>query len=466
MNFAWSAVFALAAAGSAWGNDDEKAPPRKPDEATLDLLERVRRLEERRQEAPRPAAASPDGSPLEATWKDGLRFRSKDGAFEAHVGGRIVLHARTIFDRPDDDTAPLRSVPDSAFFREAYLEADATIYKEFGVKVQADFRTGTINQTTGAAPSSIQGNLKDGYVSWKRWEEFNLRLGQFYEPISQEDQTSFRFVDFAERSVMNRLLTGRETGLEFRGTIDGGLLSYRLMFANGNSLLNDQGRGVVDREDEKQVAGRVMVRPLVHSGEPLLAGLELGLGGSIEDVDNLPIAAFDLTTTELSVLYLDSTGAGTFDGRRTRLVPQFSWALGPALVRGEYLIRRDELDDTFADRDLESGGWYVYATWLVTGEAKKPETRVAPSGDGGAVELALRIARIEVDNALENGFFAAGAGNAERVTSVTGGVNWWIRSSVRLTLNAVREEYGDALQFERRKEGFLWGLIGRAQIDF
>lgn len=461
MRIVWSAVFALATAGIAWSDDDEEKKPKTVDpEAYQDLLKRVQRLEERQQ-----VETPPSESPIEVYWKDGLRFRSKDKAFEAHVGGRIVLHARTIFDRPDDDAAPLRSVPDSVFFREAYLEADAKVYKEFGVKVQADFRTGTYNQTTGAGPAAVQGTLRDGYISWKRWDEFNLRLGQFYEPISQEDQTSFRFIDFAERSVMNRLLTGRELGVEFRGTIDGGLLSYRLMFANGNTLVNDQGRSVVDREDEKQVAGRVTVRPFVHSGEPLLAGLELGLGGSVEDVDNLPVTGFDLTTTELSILYLDSTGAGTFDGRRTRLVPQVSWELGPVLLRGELLVRSDELDDTFVDDKLESRGWYVYGTWLVTGETKKPETRVSPTGEWGALELALRFGRVEIENAFDNGL-AAPAGNSEKVTSLTIGANWWIRSNARFTVNAVHEKYDDELQFQTRDEDSLWGLIVRAQVDF
>jgi phosphate-selective porin len=462
------AAFVLGAAAS-----PALAAPQSDAERLKKLEEQVKsqqsELEAMKKGAPAAAPAQDSaGSPVDVFWKDGLRFISRDKNIEAHVGGRIVLHGRTVFDRPDDTTAPLRSVPDSVFFREAYLEADAKIYKEFGVKVQADFRTGTINQTTGAAPSSVQGNLKDGYISWKRWDEFNLRLGQFYEPISYEDQTSFRFIDFAERSVMNRLLTGREAGIEFRGSIDKGLLSYRLMLANGAALLNDQGRGVVDREDEKQVAGRLMIRPLRPVGEPLLAGLELGIGGSIEDVDSLPVTGFDLSTTELSVLYLDSTGAGTFDGLRTRIMPQISWELGPVLLRGEYLIRKDEFDDTtpaFVDSALESSGWYAYATWLVTGETKKAETRVTPTGEWGAVELGLRFARIEIDNAFDNGL-AAAVGNSEKVTSVTVGVNWWVRSNIRVTLNAVREDYDDKLQFDTREEDTLWGLIARAQIDF
>ncbi len=462
MKHAFAALVICAAARSAL------AAPQSDAERLKKLEEQVQKqqseLDAMKKAAPAGAQELTE-SPLDVYWKDGLRFRSRDRNVEAHVGGRVVLHGRTIWDRPDDGAAPLRTVPDSFFFREAYLEADALLYREFGVKVQADFRTGTVNQSTGAGASSVQGNLKDAYLEWRRWPEFRVRLGQFYEPVSQEDQTSFRFIDFAERSVMNRLLTGRETGLEVRGTVADRLFSYRFMAANGSALLNDQGRAVVDREDEKHVAGLLRTMPLRGSGLEGLEGLSLGVGGSIEDVDSVPASGFDLTTTELSVLYLDSTAAGTFDGRRTRLVPQASWELGPVLLRGEYLIRRDELDDTFAEDELESTGWYAYATWLVTGETKKPETRVTPDGDWGAVELALRFARVEVD-AFEAGLALQAAGNAERATSVTAGVNWWVRSFFRLTLNAVLEEYGDDLTFDTRAEDSLWGVLFRAQIDF
>jgi phosphate-selective porin OprO/OprP len=411
-----------------------------------------------------PAAKPADEFPIEAYWKDGLKFRTKDGNFQAHIGGRVILHGRTVFDRPDDSAAPLRTVPDSLFFRETYLEAEGTVYKEFGFKVQSDFRTGTFNQSSGAGPSSTQGNLKDAYIRWQRWPELRVRLGQFYEPVSQEDQTSFRFIDFAERSVMNRLMVGREIGVEFSGKIEDGLLAYGLMFANGNSLLGDQGRAVTDREDEKQIAGRLLVKPFVGSESMWLKELQLGVGGTFEDVDSVPATGFDLTT-ELSALYLDTTAPGTFDGRRTRIVPQLSWAIGPALLRAEYLTRRDELDETFPDEELRSNGWYAYGTWLLTGESKKPETRVAPSGDWGALELAFRVSRVRISHPFSKGL-AGSAGNSDEVTSVTAGVNWWLRRNLRFTLNVVHESFDQDLEFNNRTEDSLVGLIARAQIDF
>ena len=433
------------------------------DEKLESLDERLRKIEaklEAEGEGP-----SEDGARIEAYWKNGLRFRSTDGAFEAHFGGRILVHGRTVFNRPDDDVAPLRSVPDSMFFREAYLQADGLAYSELTFKIQADFRTGTYNQSSGAGPSSVRGSLRDAYLEWRRWKELRVRLGQYYQPISQEDMTSTRFIEFIERSAMNPLLPGRDMGLKIHGSIEDGLLSYQAMFANGGSLRNDKARSITDREDEKEFAGVVYAMPFRLTGESLLDGMRLGLGGSIADVDSVPASGFDLATKGLSILYLDSTAAGTFDGRRWRLVPQVSWAIGPVCLRGEFLVRRDELDDTFVDEDLRSAGWYLQGSWLVTGETKKPESRVTPDGEWGAVELALRAARLRVTNAFGSGLAAPG-GNSEAVSVLTAGVNWWIRSNVRLSLNAIREKFDDEIQFDNRREDKLLGGLMRVQVDF
>ncbi len=412
-----------------------------------------------------PAPLKSQEIPLEAYWRDGLRFRSKDGAFDLHVGGRFILHGRTVFDRPDDETAPLRSVPDSFFARQAYLQVDGKIYEEFNFRVQADFPSGAPNQSTGAAASSVRGTLKDAWIEWNPAKEFNVRVGQYYQPISQEDWTSTLFIDFAERSVMNRLLPGREMGIKLFGSLERGLLEYQVMAANSSSLLNDQDRSVTDRDDEKALACLLFARPLLPTDDPWLGGLRLGLGASIEDVDSVPASGFDLVTRDLSILFLDSDAPGTFDGLRTRIVPQVSWELGPATLRGEYLLRRDHLDDTFAADVIVSRGWYAYATWLVTGETKVPEKRTVPAGAWGAVELLFRAAELSVSNPTSSGL-VTGTGNSDRVLSLTAGVNWWLRSNLRFTLNAVREEFDDELEFDQRREDTLYGLLLRAQVDF
>jgi phosphate-selective porin OprO/OprP len=416
-------------------------------------------------------AAKPDETPIEAYWKDGLRFRTKDGAFEGRIGGRFLGHVRTVFDRPDDELGGARrSVPDSAFVRQARLETEGTFYKEFGYKVQVDFGTGLYNQSTGAGPSNVSGTLRDGFVEWKRWTELQVRFGQFFEPVSQEDMCSTRFIDFVERSPLNRLMPGREIGLQFAGQLFDKRLSYFVMLANGNSLLNDAGRAVTDSNDEKELAALVRFSPFAGSDVDALRGLRFGLAGTVGSVDSVPAgtgaatAGFDLVSTELSILWLDST-AGLFDGRRTRVDPQVWWTWGPAGVSAEYLIREDELVDGSPESDLETRAFYAAATWILTGEDKKPEDRIVPKGEWGALELAVRFASVKVDDPSDAGLSAA-VGNAEKMSSVTAGLNWWVRRNVRISANVVREKFDEEIPFDDRSEDTFTGLLFRAQVDF
>jgi phosphate-selective porin len=222
---------------------------------------------------------------------------------------------------------------------------------------------------------------------------------------------------------------------------------------------------VVDREDEKELAVLARLMPFRNSGNDFLKDLRLGVGASVGQVDSLGAAGLDLVSTELSILYLDSD-AGTFDGRRTRIVPQLSWAIGPFSLRAEYLLREDELVDGSAEGEIESSGWYVAATFLLTGEDKKPEARVVPKGDWGAVELALRFANVTVDNAVDAGIVTVPLGNSEEVQTITFGVNWWITRMVRVSLNGVIENFDDEIAFDSREEDSLFGLLFRGQIDF
>jgi phosphate-selective porin OprO/OprP len=419
---------------------------------------------------PDPKAEAPkqEKSPIDVWFEDGLRFKTKDGNFEGRIGGRFLLHYRAIFDRPQEaNAAPIRDLPNTFFVRQARFETEGTILKDWGYKVQLDFPSGAINQSNLGAASASSGTLRDAFVEWKRMKELQIRFGQFFEPLSQEDTSSTRFIDFAERSVINRLLPGREIGIQVAGSLMDSELSYAVMLCNGNALLNDQGRAVIDLNDQKEVAALLRYSPFMHSGGDFLKGLRLGMAASYGAVDNVPTGNFDLISTELSVMYAEATGAGLFfDGFRGRLNPQISWPIGPFCFRGEYLYRTDALSTT-AGRDAQrEKAWYAYVTYILTGEDKNPENRIVPKGDWGAVELGFRVSQLRIVDGFESGVFPAVAGNAERVTAFTFGANWWVTRNVRFTLDIIREKYSDPVQFDTRRESMLMGMLFRAQVDF
>lgn len=419
-----------------------------------------------------PASAVPEGeTPLEFWFKDGLRYRTRDGGFEGRLGGRFMEYYRHLVDRPDDNTPAdgLRTIPNTFYTRAARLELEGVYAKEWGFKVQADFSSALQSQSSGAgAPSATTGTLRDAYLEWKRHPEFQLRFGQWLQPVSQEDTTSLRWQELNERSFMNRFMPSRDLGLMAYGALFEKHLDYAVSLVHGNALLVDQGRAIGDSNDEKGVCAWLRVYPF-RSSDSVLSGLRLMVGGSAEEVDGVSSGGFDVTTTELSVLYLQSDGGPAFDGMRTRIAPALSWPIGPFALRAEYLRREDELAPSAAPDDtLETSALYVQASVILTGETKKVEERIVPEGSWGAVELAARWSRVEIDDPFATGAnIAAAAGNTDRADAFSAGVNWWVTRNVRFSANVIVEKYDDELQFDNgRVEDSMTGFLFRGQVDF
>ena len=391
---------------------------------------------------------------VDVVYRDGLRFRARDGAWEGYLGGFVRVHARAILDRPDDDLAPIRTVPDSVFLRTTRLETGGTYGSDWGYRFQVDFLTGTINQETGAAPSSTSTKPRDAWLEWHRFPWMSIRFGQFFEPCTGEELSTGRHLEFAERSSLSRLMPGREQGLQIFGVLPGDLVRYYAMLSNGGGLVNDDGRSVADANDEKELSGVVFVDPLPN--------LRLGLGGSIGDVDDVDAGGFEQTTLELSVLWLDPT-MGTFDGLRRRLDASLRFNQGPGLFRLEGLWRDDELAGA-PEKRFESRGAFATASWLLTGETKIPDQRVTPASYWGALELAFRICRVEFPNAEDAGL--ANPGDAERLTTLTLATTWWLGRHFRLSVDLVRERYAGGLDVDGRRVDALTGFLLRAQADF
>jgi phosphate-selective porin len=395
-----------------------------------------------------------EGVPVEVFLSDGLRFRAKDASWEGYLTGFVRVHGRMVLDRPDDDVAPLRTIPDGFFVRGARLETGGAFRNQFAYRLSVDWLTGTVNQETGASPSGTSTKLRDAWVEWRQYPSFMVRMGQFYEPCEVEDFGTGKHLEFAEKSPLSRLGPGREQGIQIHGGWDVDVLRYFVMLSNGGGLVNDDGRSVPDTNDEKELSGALYVQPF--------DGLRLGLGGSITDVDDVDGREFEQTTPELSVLWLNPT-SGTFDGHRRRADANVRWIRGPLQLRAQALWRDDELRGA-AERRLESRGGFVTLSWIATGEDKRADLRPLPASDWGALELAARICRVEFPNAEDAGLTAAA--DAERLTTLTFATTWWLNRFFRLSLDVVHERYGGGIDVDGEELDSLTGFLLRAQVDF
>jgi len=440
--------------------------------------ERLKKLEERveaqQKEIEALKKAKPADSGVTGSLTDGLRFQTPDKSIDIHVGGRFQEQYRDTFNRPNSN----RTSVDTFFIRAARVKVDGTFFRDFGFQVEGDFPS----STTGPTPT-----LQSAFVEWRKLKEFRLMFGQIKAPISQERLRSRLFSDFVDDPMLTRFVPGYDIGVQAHGALADGILGYQVAVTNGRSHLDNGGRSRNDDNDTKELVGRITVSPFVTDRESILKGLRVGAAGSYTRVESVPIVAtatatvtansptnFDLITPELGVTLLDPTAAAavTFDGRRSRLNAEISYAVGPVCVRAEYLVRRDTVVSGALREIVPTSAWMASITWILTGEEKLPETRITPDhpfdleGGWGAVELAFRVADARVSNRLGDVGVVL-AGNSLEVTSISGGVNWWLTRNVRFSADVVREDYHGKIDFGAGGlHGALLGFLARFQIDF
>lgn len=394
-----TAILIGASAAQAQGQDDEATRKLREDS----MKERVDALEKKAQ----------DG--VSFTNNNGLKFKSGDGNFEGAIGGRFYFIFRNVFERRDTGTTRANAFDVDT----ARIQLDGTFYKDFFYRLEAE------------AGKQADFFMKDVYMGWKGVENWSFQFGQFKEPFSQEENCSSRFNDFAERSIVNRLVPAHDIGMMATTTFADKVVELQLGFFNGS------GRNAAENNDEKDLAARVRVTPFRGGDNEWLKQLRIGLAFTYGDVDNLALG--DINGADITNLtMIDFTG--TEDGVRTRIGFELSWMSGPMSVRAEYVTMNREVIVAADREDFDTTAYYIQFTYLLTGETKPLENRVVPKknfsikdGAWGAWELAVRLATFDATDGEDAGVVAAGAN--QEIQEITFGVNWWMTPNVRLMLN-------------------------------
>jgi phosphate-selective porin OprO and OprP len=314
-----------------------------------------------------------------------------------------------------------------------------------------------------AAPASVAGVqqavLRDLYLNWKFTNQFQIQVGQFKEPFSQEELAGVTNLDFVERGVETRLYPSavsafRSPGVTIHGDIHHGAFQYWAGAFNGKGYSTNNTTSV------PETVGRVRFYPWRNHKDSVLN--KLAFGGSM---------AFSKTrgeSGEMTPTMTMNDGAYTWfpafpvNGNVWRYQGEFTYIKGPMAFRDEYVLASFNRTGVGTEQlgglgfanlpNIRYQGWDSTFTYILTKELR-PENgtpRVThpvfgPSSDGGngrgwgAWEIGVRYSGIQGN---EPGIFFDNVFTPQLVPTFnyhtdqfTFGVNWYLNYWVKFQSN-------------------------------
>ncbi len=422
---------------------DDAAGSLSPLDRRLNALEEeVRSLKKEIALEKKANAGKTNEVPVVAASKDGFALKSGDGNFQLRLGGYVQTDGRFYF----GDKA--HAFSDTFLIRRARPVFEATVYKDFTLRLMPDFGNG----------STV---LYDAYVDWKHWSWLGLRVGKFKPPIGLERLQNDPDQLFAETALPTALVPTRDIGAQLGGDLFGGAVNYAVGIFNG--AVDGSSTTDIDTGDSKDAAARIFLQPLKNTNIEPLQKLGVGMAGSY---GNQQIA-----TTSTNLPTFKTPGQQTFfsyrstafpNGERTRLAPQGYYYWGPFGLLGEYTISGQQVTLGTTSETLRDRAWQVAASFLLTGDdasftGVNPKHPFDPkTGQWGAWEIAGRYHVLEVDRDTFP-TFANPATAASKATAWGVGLNWYLSRNMRADLDYEQTAFnGGATVGTRRTEEIVF----------
>lgn len=329
-----------------------------------------------------------------------ISAHAEDAYPTIEIGGRAQLDYAFY----DDD---LRELGDGGEVRRARLFAAGALADKWSYKAQFDFAGGDVA-------------TKDLYLAYTGLDAGTVTIGQFKQPLSLENLTSSKYLTFVERALPTGLASDRRLGVGFGRTSD----RYSFAVSVYGQEVDEEGL------DEGLGAGARLAYTPVRTDDNLL---HLGIAGAWEEApdstDTIRLRA--RPESHVTSVRLMDTGTMTGVEDLTRAGLEVAWVHGPFSLQGEYL----GVDVNRQDGEFSGDGWYVFGSWILTGESRPYKSgafgRVKPRGNDGAWELALRYSTLDFDDGGISG------GEEDNLTL---GLNYYVTSHLKFQGNYTRVE--------------------------
>jgi phosphate-selective porin OprO/OprP len=356
-----------------------------------------------------------------------LKFSSADGRFKFQLGGRLMVDTAAFWDDPE--------LNNGTEVRRARIFIAGEVFNDWKFKLQTDFAG---NEVT----------LKDAWLSYVGFDVADIKVGNFKEPFSLEEMTSSKYITFMERALPNAFVPSRHLGLGV-GHYGDTLTAAAGIFGGTVNADNDNG------DEGSSLAARVTYSPINEKGR--LA--HFGVYGEYANPTDDEVRYRERPECHIANVRLVDTGTLENVKKTSKWGLEAATTVGPFSAQGEYIgvsVERSQ------ESDPKFYGWYMQASWFLTGESRPYKkgvySRVKPlsvvgEGGYGAWELAARLSKIDLSSSGVDGGYEK---------DFTFGVNWYANPTIRFMANYVNV-------LDQKKEGvstkpYLVEL--RAQIDF
>jgi phosphate-selective porin OprO/OprP len=425
--------------------DDSAAPAAAPTgDAVLDrlnLLEaRIKQLEARNRQLEETAAAT-EGRVDAVQAITAKSYQPAPAPTFADPGGNFTFKARGTI---QVDYAGYRrrgagryDYNSGSDIRRGRFGFDGTFFKHWKYRIEGEFVKGTTN-------------LLDAYVQYTGIKNWVFTVGQQKAPYGLEANTSDALNSFLERGMANNAFGA--IGAERRVGVT---VAYQTDKLNATVGLFGSSEAVQRNESTPDegygVNARVTWDPVLEPGKVIHIGASAykaagfaahtlsGIGDRPNSrVDGGRLVSVNINGTAPSLGVPTGARNATYWGLETAAV----W--GPFSVQGEY--NKLKVDRYGAASNFNADGYYVFASWFVTGESRvfkngnadrvKPTSNFEPGGGWGAIEL---LARYDTLDLTDFDFQSIGGRAVGRKgQTYTLGLNWYLNPNLKFVANYIK----------------------------
>ena len=339
---------------------------------------------------------------------------------------------------------------------------EGTVAQYFDFRIMPDFGNGA---TT----------LNDAWGNIHFWNQLQLKVGKFKEPVGIERLQEDKWLFLVERGLPSDLMADRDIGAQLFGTLFDNRIEYQAGVFNG--VPDNTATVDADVNSAKDFAVRLFVHPFYDTRVKLLDGLGVGIAGTYGDERSTTIDSFKSTWQNVFFTYNSTVFAS---GSHYRFSPQMNYYHGPVGFFSEFVQNGQSMGVPVKNAPskyttLTNSAWQVAGSYVLTGEnatytGVTPRGDFRPSKDGGwggwgAWELAARVGELTIDHQAYAQGFASAAKSARADFETAFGVNWYLNRNVKFVLNYDWNSFtgGGAKGHNRPKES---GVDSLFQVQF